>query len=288
MIDRKAYLRQSHTDRPKALIEGCMVRTKKTNAKLNPATNTTKTPFPKGLAQPALQALASAGHEYLEQLSNVTEASLLDLRGFGPNALNKLRDPMNGIGVSFAAPNMSDAVPGFFANLWCEDRKQQGKAFEQVLELTAQPVDWAYDVWDRLLTQLSDKSNRNRSIAAQILCNLAKSDPAKRLLKDFPVLFDVVTDKQFVTARHALQSMWKVGCVGKKYQQLVLLALESRFSNCVTHKNCRLIRYDIIECLRKLYDATLDDDIQCRAKALIQLESDPKYKKKYSTRWPKE
>jgi len=55
----------------------------------------------------------------------------------------------------------------------------------------------------------------------------------------------------------------------------------------VTHKNYTLIRYDIIECLRKLYVATLVDDIQSRAKALIELESDPKYKKKYSTLWPK-
>ena len=265
-----------------------MARTRTTNAKSNPAANTNKTPFPKALAQPALRALASAGHEHLEQLSNVTEASLLDLHGFGPNALNKLRDAMHEVGVSFAASSTSDAVPGCFADLWCDDREQQGKAFEQVLKSTAQPVDWAYDVWDELLKQLSDKNNRNRSIAAQVLCNLAKSDPAKRLLKDFPVLFDVVGDERFVTARHALQSMWKVGCVGKKYQELVLAALENRFSNCVTHRNFTLIRYDIVECLRKLYDATLDDDIQRRAQALIQLESDPKYKKKYSTLWPKQ
>ena len=269
-----------------------MARTRKTNEKPTPLTTPRKTPFPKGLAQPALRALAGAGHEHLEQLSDVTESSLLDLHGFGPNALTKLRDAMNEVGLSFAASSTSDSIPSSFSELWCDDRVQQGKAFEETVELTAQPVDWAYEVWDELLRQLSDRDNRNRSIAAQVLCNLAKSDPAQRLLKDFPVLFDVVADERFVTARHALQSMWKVGCVSRKHQALVVAALERRFSDCLTHKNCTLIRYDIIECLRKLYDATLydatlDDDIPRRARALIQLESDPKYRKKYSTLWPK-
>ena len=194
---------------------------------------------------------------------------------------------MTEVGLSFAALSASDSIPSNFTDLWCDERERQGKAFEQVLAMTEQSVDWAYCVWDELLKQLRDKNNRNRSIAAQVLCNLAKSDPARRLLKDFPVLFNVVTDEQFVTARHALQSMWKVGCVSTKHLELVTAALENRFFDCVTHKNHTLIRYDIIECLRKLHDATLTEDIKCRATALIELESDPKYKKKYSTLWPK-
>ena len=58
------------------------------------------------------------------------------------------------------------------------------------------------------MNHLTDKNNRNRSIAAQVLCNLAKSDPSQKLLQDFPALFDVVTDERFVTARHALQAMF--------------------------------------------------------------------------------
>jgi hypothetical protein len=63
-------------------------------------------------------------------------------------------------------------------------------------------------------------------------------------------------------------------------------ALENRFSDCVTDKNCTLIRYNIIECLRKLFNAIRNEEIRTRAKALIELESDPKYKKKYLTLWP--
>jgi hypothetical protein len=107
------------------------------------------------------------------------------------------------------------------------------------------------------------------------------------MLRDFPALFDVVTDERFVTARHALQAMWKVGRVGKNYQELVVSALERRFADCVTHKNCTLIRYDIIECLRKLFDAVQDETVRTRAKALIELEGNAKYRKKYSTLWPK-
>jgi hypothetical protein len=192
-----------------------------------------------------------------------------------------------GIGLSFAASNASASAPADFVDLWCDDRTRQGQAFQHILELTSQPVAWAYDVWDQTLDQLTDRNNRNRSIAAQVLCNLAKSDPSRRILQDFPALFDVVKDERFVTARHALQAMWKVGCVGPQHRELLVVALEKRFSECTSHKNCTLIRYDIIECLRKLFDATHDESIQSRARALIELEDHLKYKKKYSSLWPK-
>lgn len=119
-----------------------------------------------------------------------------------------------------------------------------------------------------------------------MLCNLAKSDPSGRLVRDFPALFAVTGDDRFVTAHHCLQSLWKVGCVGPDLRELLLTTLEQWFRDCLTHKNGTLIRYDIIVCLRNLFDAVRDDGIRSRANALIQLEEDPKYKKKYSTVWP--
>ena len=79
-----------------------MAKSKKQAAGSAHAEPTAKTPFPKGLAQPALRALASAGYEHLEQLSTATEASLLSLHGFGPNALAKLRAALQEMGLSFA------------------------------------------------------------------------------------------------------------------------------------------------------------------------------------------
>src|SRR5215207_9194791 len=62
-------------------------------------------------------------------------------------------------------------------NLWTDDRDRQNQAYYYILEATDKPVDWAYEAWDEIVANLSHKDNHNRAIAAQILSNLAKSDP---------------------------------------------------------------------------------------------------------------
>jgi hypothetical protein len=170
-------------------------------------------------------------------------------------------------------------------NLWSKDREVQNKAFAYILEATNKPITWAYDVWNEMLENLNNKDNHNRAIAAQILCSLAKSDPANRMLKDFDALLNVTRDERFVTARHCLQSLWKIGVVGKAQQTKVIAGLEHRFTECSTEKNCTLIRYDIIENFRKLYDNVNDNSIKEKALALIESEDDLKYRKKYSSLW---
>jgi len=263
-----------------------MARSKKTDNSVKQKPVTTQTPFPK-IGQPALRALNGAGYQYLEQLHGVPEASLNGLHGFGPKALGILRDALKEMGLSFGSQGKTTSAPDNFRDLWCDDRVRQGTAYEEILATTSRPVDWAYEVWDDVIQQLKDKNNRSRSIAAQILCNLAQSDPSRRMMRDFPALFDVVNDERFVTARHALQAMWKVGCVSKSHREMLIVSLEKRFSDSVSHKNCTLIRYDIIQCLRNLFDAVHDETIKTRAKTLIELEDDLKYRKKYSTLWPK-
>lgn len=49
-------------------------------------------------------------------------------------------------------------------------------------------MDWAYEVWDELKEMTRQGDNHQRTIAVQILCNLAKSDPKGRILKDFDAL----------------------------------------------------------------------------------------------------
>jgi hypothetical protein len=172
-------------------------------------------------------------------------------------------------------------------NLWSEDRELQNKAFTYILEATDKPVDWAYEAWDELLANLSHKDNHNRAIAAQVLANLAKSDPKGRMLKDFEALLAVTKDERFVTARHCLQSLWKVGAAGKKQQKIYMEGLERRFKECITEKNCTLIRYDILQSLRNVYDSVKDEKIKEKALELIETEEDLKYSKKYSTLWRK-
>jgi hypothetical protein len=132
---------------------------------------------------------------------------------------------------------------------------------------------------------LTHRDNHVRAISAQLLANLGKSDPKGRMFKDFDKLLAVTKDERFVTARHCLQSIWKVGLAGKNAQQLVVNGLENRYHECVSEKNCTLIRFDIIQDLRNLYAATTSSEIKEKALELIELEGDEKYRKKYAKVW---
>src|SRR6185503_12100482 len=172
-------------------------------------------------------------------------------------------------------------------NIHSKDRELQNKAFFYILNVTEKPVDWAYDVWDEMIRGLTNQDNHVRAIAAQVLSNLAKSDPRNRILKDFDRLLTVTKDERFVTARHGLQSLWKIGVAGKKQQQIYMEGLERRFRECITEKNCTLIRYDILQSMRNVYDTVKDEKIKKKALELIETEEDLKYRNKYATLWKK-
>jgi hypothetical protein len=172
-----------------------------------------------------------------------------------------------------------------FDDLWTDNRELQNEAYNYILKLTDEPVTWAYDVWAKVVGNLKHKDNHNRAIAAQLLCNLAKSDPKNRILKDFKALLTVTKDERFVTARHCMQALWKVGVVGKKQQKLLVEGLAGRFSECAAEKNCTLIRYDIAQSLRNVYDAVKDASVKAKALELIETEPDLKYRKKYASLW---
>jgi hypothetical protein len=170
-------------------------------------------------------------------------------------------------------------------NIRSDDGQIQFKAYDYLMKETEQPVDWAYEAWDEIVEGLTHKDNHVRAITSQILTHLAKSDPKGRFFKDFDKLLNVTHDEKFVTARHCMQNIWKVGLGGKKAQQLVVKGLEKRFIECVIEKNCTLIRYDIMVALRNLYDATTSSEIKEKALELIELEQDAKSKKKYISAW---
>lgn len=90
----------------------------------------------------------------------------------------------------------------------------------------------AYDVGDSLVNTPTDKDNRRRAIAAQVLCNLAKSDPNGKMRNTFPALLAVTQDKRFVTARHFMQSLWKTGASNKQLQQQLIDGLAVRCTEC--------------------------------------------------------
>ncbi len=242
------------------------------------------------LAAPAQRALASAGITQLEQLTKITEAELLQLHGMGKNALGTLREALKAQGLSFrksGVGNMDETIRDHLDNIRSEDGQLQNKAYSELMPITEKPVSWAYEAWDELIEGLTHKDNHVRAISAQLLANLAKSDPKGRMFKDFEKLLAVTKDEKFVTARHCLQSIWKVGLGGKNQQIMVVKGLEKRYHECVKEKNGTLIRYDIIVDLRNLYEATTSSEIKEKALELIELEEDVKYKRKYATVWKK-
>lgn len=182
---------------------------------------------------------------------------------------------------------MEETVRRYMNNIRSADKTLQNEAYFQLLKLTDERVDWAYDIWDELLDGLSHKDNHVRAISAQVLCNLAKSDPKERILRDFETLLAVTKDERFVTARHCLQSLWKVGVAGKKQHSIYMEGLERRFHECIVEKNCTLVRYDILQSFRNVYDVLKEETIWQKALELIDSEADPKYRKKYAGLWRK-
>ncbi|RIU94726.1 hypothetical protein [Oceanobacillus picturae] len=164
------------------------------------------------------------------------------------------------------------------------DKEERFEAYQTILEATDQKVDWAYEVWDQLLEDLTHKDNHQRSRAAQYLANLAKSDPDMRMMNDFPMLWEVTKDEKFVTARHSLQSIWKVGIAGTPQKEMVMEYMVERFKG-TDEKNYTLIRNDILQNMRNLYDHYNEESIEQTALDLIETVEDKKYKKKYMGIW---
>ena len=65
----------------------------------------------------------------------------------------------------------------------------------------------------------------------------------------------------------------------------MLDGLELRFRECSAEKNSTLIRYDIAQSLRNLYDAVGGEKVRAKALELIETEEDLKYRKKYASLW---
>jgi hypothetical protein len=165
------------------------------------------------------------------------------------------------------------------------DAKKRYKAFTALIALTNRPVPWAYEAWDSLLRLTKDGDNHQRTIGVQLLANLAKSDTEGRMLKALSRLVAVTKDPMFVTARHSLLCLWKIGVKDEQHRKAVIRKLVTRFKECVTERNRTLIRYDIQTVLRKIHDGSGDSAVRVQALKLIGLETDEKYRKKYATAW---
>ncbi|MFC5714402.1 hypothetical protein ACFPU1_16775 [Thalassorhabdus alkalitolerans] len=180
---------------------------------------------------------------------------------------------------------MDNQVQREFEKAKSKNKHERYEAYCKILEATEETVDWAYEVWDQLVEDLTHQDNHVRSQAAQYLANLSKSDPEQRILRDFPKLWTVTKDEKFVTARHSLQSVWKVGLAGNQPKDMVMKHMVDRFHQCTEEKNYTLIRSDIIQNMRNLYDILDEEEIKETAMELIATVDEKKYKKKYEAIW---
>ncbi len=169
---------------------------------------------------------------------------------------------------------MDSTTAMHWENLRTADGAVRLEALNTMLAATEQPVEWAYEVWDELVARLRHKDGHQRAIAAQLLCNLARSDPERHILRDLDALLAVTRDPKFVTARHSLQALWKIGAVSPEHQRLLVERLAERFREAAAEKNGTLVRYDIVEGMRKLYDVAQDEQLREAALALIASEGD--------------
>ena len=138
-----------------------------------------------------------------------------------------------------------ETIKQLIAQLYSKDKNIQGASYQTLMGLTEQVIEIDDEIWNSLLDILKNGNNTGRSIAAQVLCNLAKSDTKNRISKDLPKLFEAAKDEKFVTARHSLLALSKVGIVNDNLQKKVLDGLSKRFEESVEEKNCTIIRYDI-------------------------------------------
>lgn len=68
----------------------------------------------------------------------------------------------------------------YFVNLESDEWDLQYEAYQRILEMTKQEVDWAYEVWDDIVQNLSNRDAHIRSRCAQLLAHLANQRPSKK------------------------------------------------------------------------------------------------------------
>ena len=105
------------------------------------------------------------------------------------------------------------------------------------------------------------------------------------MLRDFAAVAAVTRAAKTMTARHAPQSLWRIGLADPDRAALVVNALERRFRECVAEKNPSLVRSDAVTFMRRLVNSLGDKGIEARALALIDSEIDLEAQRKQRTGW---
>ncbi len=176
---------------------------------------------------------------------------------------------------------MEKNIQNYIINIGSTDDKVRYEALQAILGITEEKVGWVYEVWDGLLTKLDDENSYQRSIAIMVLCNLAKSDVENRLEESLDRLLAHTKDEKFITSRQCIQNIWKVGAANKGTRKKIIEHLEKRFRECADEAHYNLLRLDMIQAIRYLYDAEKDEALLAKAREMLVEEKEEKYRKKY-------
>ena len=178
---------------------------------------------------------------------------------------------------------MDNKTREFIDNLGSSDDKIRLNALQTILKLTEDKVEWINDVWNLLVAKLDDENSYQRSIGIMVLCNLAKSDTENRVASILDRILAHTRDEKFITSRQCIQNVWKLALTGSQTKEIVLKHLEKRFKECTEENHYNLIRQDIVQSMRMVYDTEKDDGILARAKEIVKDEAEEKYRKKYES-----
>jgi hypothetical protein len=176
-------------------------------------------------------------------------------------------------------------IRGAIDRLGAGDRSVHGDAFVFLQQATALPVAWADAAWQLAMPLIHHSDNRVRSIAGQFLSGLAAGASKAIVLGGLDDLVSVTHDGRFVTARHVLGTLWQVGLHDTEVRHHLLSRLSHRCRSTVDERNAALVRYDVVCCLRRLFDETGDEIVRSEAAALIADEPDAKNAHKMRAVW---
>jgi hypothetical protein len=171
-------------------------------------------------------------------------------------------------------------IDNMFANTANKDDKIRYEAFQTLLALTDEKVDWVYDKWYDLLEKLDSENSYQRSIGFLLLANLSKSDTDNRISLILNKLTQLFDDEKFITSRQCIQNVWKIAICSLGCKSLIIFELlKTYYDNIHNKKHGNLIKQDVIFSLNKIYQSEKDNDVFAKIEELISLETDVKFQK---------
>lgn len=176
---------------------------------------------------------------------------------------------------------MNEDVPTLIEMLSLKDDNARYSAFQALLRLTETPVDWFGSYREVLVGKLADENSYQRSIAAMLLCNLAKSAKSGEFDAILDAMMPLADDEKFITQRQYLQNIWKVAIADGAYRDRIVRQMIEEFNLSAARKHCNLLRLDILSTMIRIMRHEDAEDLRNAIGAMIDSETDEKSRKKY-------